>query len=136
MAATDQILTRVQKGVQVMKRHEKTWRKHAAAFCLAVVVLVAGGVLFGNLSHADGKVFREEWELPAFYPRGFDGYGRIDIIFADRMVISDSSKKLSSSVVYGTPSSSYASKSSFRVGDMVGYLIDHRREIVSLWLIK
>jgi hypothetical protein len=136
MAATDQILTRVQKGVQVMKRHEKTWRKLAATLCLAVGVLVAGGVLFESLSHADGKIFREEWKLPAFYPRGFDGYGRIDMIFADRMVISDSSRKLAGSVVYATPSNSYASKSSFRVGDMVGYLFDHRREIVSLWLIK
>ena len=119
-----------------MQRHEKTWRKFAAALCLSVVVLMASGVVFGNPSHADGKIFREEWKLPAFYPRGFDGYGRIDMIFEDRLVISDSSKKLSSSVVYAVPSSPYASKSSFRVGNMVGYLLDHRREIVSLWLIK
>jgi len=119
-----------------MQRHETTWRKFAAALCLAVVVLMASGFIFGNLGHADGKIFREEWKLPAFYPRGFDGYGRIDMIFEDRMVISDSSKKLSSSIVYGVPSSPYASKSAFRVGDMVGYLLDHRREIASLWLIK
>jgi hypothetical protein len=123
--------------MQVMQRHDKNWRKlAAAALCVAVAVLMASGVIFGNVSHADGKIFLEEWKLPKFYPRGFDGYGRIDMMFEDRIVISDSSKKLSSSVVYATPSSSNASKSSFRVGNMVGYLLDQQREIVSLWLIK
>jgi len=120
-----------------MQRHDKNWRKFAAAaLCMTVVALLASGVIFGNISHADGKIFLEEWKLPKFYPRGFDGYGRIDMMFEDRIVISDSSKKLSSSVIYATPSSSNASKSSFRVGNTVAYLLDHQREIVSLWLIK
>ena len=120
-----------------MKRQEKNWRKSAAmAFCVGMVVLMASGAIFGNVSHAGGKIFLEEWKLPKFYPRGFDGYGRIDMMFEDRIVISDSSKKLSSSVVYGTPSSSHASKSAFRVGNTVAYLLDQNREIVSLWLIK
>jgi hypothetical protein len=122
--------------MQVMQRQDKNWRKSAAVLCVGVVVLMASVVIFGSLSHAGGKVFLEEWKLPAFYPRGFDGYGRIDMIFEDRIVISDSSRKLSSSVVYGIPSSPHASKSSFRVGNMAGYLLDHQREIVSLWLIK
>ena len=121
----------------MMQRHEKNWRKVAAtALCVGVVVLMAGGAIFGNLSHAGGKIFLEEWKLPKFYPRGFDGYGRLDMIFEDRLVISDSSRKLSSSVVYATPSSSHASKSAFREGNTVAYLLDQNREIVSLWLIK
>jgi hypothetical protein len=127
----------MQKGMQVMQRHDKSWREFAAAaLCVAVVVLMASGVIFGNVSHAGGKIFLEEWKLPKFYPRGFDGYGRLDMIFEDRLVISDTSRKLSSSVVYGTPSSSHASKSSFREGNTVAYLLDQNREIVSLWLIK
>jgi hypothetical protein len=123
--------------MQAMQRHARNRRKFAAAaLCLGVVVLMATGAIFGNVSQAAGKIFLEEWKLPAFYPRGFDGYGRIDVIFEDSIVISDSSKKLSSRVVYGIPSSPYASKTSFRVGNTVGYLLDHRREIVSLWLIK
>ncbi len=129
-------LARVQKGMQMIHFNGKKWKKFAAALCAGVAVFLAGGVIGENVSHAGGKVFREEWKLPDFYPRGFDGYGRIDMIFADRIVISDSSKKLSRSVVYAVPSSPYASKSSFRVGDMVGYLIDRERAIVSLWLIK
>ena len=123
--------------MQTMQRHEKNWRKFAAtALCVGVMVLMASGAIFGNLSYAAGKIFLEEWKLPDFYPRGFDGYGRIDKIFADRIIINDSSKKLSSSAVYGVPSSPHASKSSFQVGNTVGYLLDQRREIISLWLIK
>jgi hypothetical protein len=123
--------------MQMMQRQNKNSIKSAAkVFCVGVMVLMASGVIFGNISHAGGKIFLEEWKLPKFYPRGFDGYGRIDMMFEDRIVISDSSKKLSSSVVYGTPSSSHASKSSFREGNTVAYLLNQNREIVSLWLIK
>jgi hypothetical protein len=123
--------------MQMMQRQNKNSIKSAAkVLCVGVMVLMASGVIFGNVSHAGGKIFLEEWKLPKFYPRGFDGYGRIDMMFEDRIVISDSSKKLSSSVVYGTPSSSHASKSSFREGNTVAYLLDQNREIVSLWLIK
>jgi hypothetical protein len=120
-----------------MQLYEKNWKKlTATALCVGVVVLMASGAIFGNLSYAESKIFLEEWKLPGFYPRGFDGYGRIDKIFEDRIIINDSSKKLSSSTVYGVPSSPHASKSSFRVGNTVGYLLDQRREIISLWLIK
>ena len=121
----------------MMQRHDKNRRKSAAtALCVCVVMLMAGGAIFGNLGYAAGKIFLEEWKLPNFYPRGFDGYGRIDKVFEDRIIINDSSKKLSRSVTYGVPSSAHASKSSFRVGNTVGYLLDQRKEIVSLWLIK
>jgi hypothetical protein len=123
--------------MQMMQRQNKNSIKSVAkVLCVGVMVLMASGAIFGNVSHAGGKIFLEEWKLPKFYPRGFDGYGRIDMMFEDRVVISDSSKKLSSSVVYGTPSSSHASKSSFREGNTVAYLLDQNREIVSLWLIK
>jgi hypothetical protein len=123
--------------MQMMQRQNKNSIKSVAkVLCVGVMVLMASGAIFGNVSHAGGKIFLEEWKLPKFYPRGFDGYGRIDMMFEDRIVISDSSKKLSSSVVYGTPSSSHASKSSFREGNTVAYLLDQNREIVSLWLIK
>jgi len=120
-----------------MKRYEKNWRKFAAtALCLGVVVLMTSGAIFGNVSYAGGKVFREEWKLPDFYPRAFDGYGQLGIIYADRIVINDNRKKLSSSAIYATPSNPHASKSSFRAGNTVAYLLDHNKEIISLWLIK
>jgi hypothetical protein len=123
--------------MQMIQRHEKNWRKlTATALCVGVVVLMGSGAIVGNLSYAESKIFLEEWKLPDFYPRGFDGYGRIDKIFEDRIIINDSSKKLSRSTVYGVPSSPHASKSSFRVGNTVAYLLDQRREIISLWLIK
>lgn len=118
------------------RREKKRGKLAATALCLGLAALMVGGVLCGSPSYAGGKIFNEEWKLPGFYPRGFNGYGRIDMIFADRIVISDMSRNLSSSVVYGVPSSAQPSKSAFRVGQMVGYLLDHRREIVSLWLIQ
>jgi hypothetical protein len=127
----------MQKGRQVMQRHAKNWRKFAAtALCLGVVVLMASGAIFENVSYAGGEIFLEEWKVPNFYPRGFDGYGRIDKIFEDRIIINDFSRKLSSSAVYAIPSSPQASKSAFRAGNTVAYLLDHKREIISLWLIK
>ena len=130
-------LFRVQKGMQVMQRHEKNWRKFAAtALCVGVVGLMASGAIVENFSYAGSKIFLEEWKLPNFYPRGFDGYGQLGKIFEDRIVINDSSKKLSSSTVYAIPSNPHASKSSFREGNTVGYLLDQRKEIISLWLIK
>jgi hypothetical protein len=127
----------MQKGMQMMQRHEKNWRPSVAtALCWAVVALMASGAILGNVSYAGGKVFREEWKVPDFYPRMFDGYGIIGIIYQDRIVINDHRKKLSSSAVYATPSSPSASKSSFRAGNTVAYLLDHKKEIISLWLIK
>jgi hypothetical protein len=127
----------MQKGMQMMQRHAKNWRKFAAtALCLAVVVLMASGAIYENVSYAGGKVFREEWKVPDFYPRMFDGYGIIGIIYQDRIVINDRRKMLSSSAIYATPSSPHASKSSFRAGNTVAYLLDHNKEIISLWLIK
>jgi len=123
--------------MQMMQRHDKNWRKSAAkVLCVGVMVLMASGAIFGNLSYAGGKIFLEEWKLPGFYPRGFDGYGRIDKIFEDRIIINDSSKKLSNSTVYAVPSSPHASKSTFQVGNTVGYLLDNQKKIISLWLIK
>jgi hypothetical protein len=127
----------MQKGRQLMQRHEKNGRKFVAtALCWGVVVLMASGAIFGNVSYAGGKVFPEEWKVPDFYPRAFDGYGRIDKIYTDRIIINDFSRKLSSNVVYAVPSSPIASKSFFRQGNTVAYLLDHKKEIISLWLIK
>jgi hypothetical protein len=76
-----------------------------------------------------------EWVLPAHYPDGFHGWGRIDRLGADEIVIDDNLYPLSPSVTYNTASGSNVRASGFRIGDTVGYLEDANGLIISLWRI-
>ena len=77
-----------------------------------------------------------EWILPEHYPAGFDGYGYINRIAAEEVVIDDSLLRISPAITYTTLISLMAVSDDFTDGDLVGYLTDTEQAIVSLWLIE
>ena len=95
--------------------------------CLVVTVLASG------ITCAQEPL--GERVLPAHYPDRFDGTGRIDRIAPNEVVIDDSLHGLSSSAAYHTLRMRDASRSSFHAGDLVGYLMDSKGKITSIWLI-
>jgi hypothetical protein len=74
--------------------------------------------------------------LPTFYPDKFDNTGHIDRLGKNVIVIDDSLYKLASFTEYATPTSRHTTIASFRVGNIVGYKANAKREIVSLWLLE
>ena len=75
--------------------------------CTGLAVFFVSIAIPAGVTHAQGRV-KGEWVLPKHYPDGFDGYGRIYTITADKVVIDDSVLKLSASVEYSTPTNRYA----------------------------
>lgn len=117
---------------------DKIFRRRRSAFwvCLGLALVFTLSAVPANFSYAQGRFMREAWKVPDFYPRGFDGYGRIDAILKDRIIISDTGLKFSRHIQFATPRDSHAGISSFSVGDTVAYLLNEKREIVSLWYIE
>jgi hypothetical protein len=108
-------------------------KQMVAVFGLALMVFV-----FCSPASVWGaeRNFKGEWILPEYYPKGFDGYGYINRIVAEEVVIDDELLRISPSVLYATPISAMATNGDFSEGDLVGYLTDSKQAIVSLWLIK
>jgi hypothetical protein len=117
---------------------DKIFRRRKSAFwvCLGLALVFTLSAVPANFSYAQGRFMSEEWKVPNFYPRGFDGYGRIDAISKDRIIISDTGWKFSRHIQFATPRDSHAAISSFSVGDTVAYLLNEKREIISLWYIE
>ncbi len=103
--------------------------------CTGLAVFFVSIAIPAGVTHAQGRV-KGEWVLPKHYPDGFDGYGRIYTITADKVVIDDSVLKLSASVEYSTPTNRYATSAYFGPGNLVGFITNSEHEIISLWLIK
>ena len=102
---------------------------------IGLVCLVVGLVLCAaSVGYAQDR-YKSEWVLPGHYPDGFNGWGRIDRLGADEIVIDDNLYPLSPSVKYNIATSSNVRASLFRVGDTVGYLEDVNGLIISLWRI-
>lgn len=104
--------------------------------CTALAVLLVLCAVPVNLSHAQGRFLREDWRLPDFYPRGFDGFGKIMEISPKRVVIDDTAWKFSRQVKFATPTNPDAFREAFKVGDTVAYLLNGKHEITSLWYIE
>ena len=119
-------------------RTQRTNKSRSAARLAGLCLLVAfvSLVILPSTGHAQGRHYREEWKLPDWYPRGFDGYGIINRISDKVVVVSDSSFKLSAGVTYNTPGYESASVSSFSAGRTAAYLLNAAGEIESLWLIE
>jgi hypothetical protein len=105
-------------------------------FGLALVGLILSGGIAADICDAEGRYYKEEWKLPSFYPKGFDGYGRIDRLDMDEIVIDDSLLKLAYNVRYNTPRRKSNTDTDFGVGNLVGYLVNGEGQVVSLWLIE
>jgi hypothetical protein len=79
---------------------------------------------------------KPEMVLPKTYPDGFDGWGFLDRISTGEAVINDSLYRVAPNVEYHTPKDRLATMYSFRPGDVVGFIMDERRQIVSFWLLQ
>jgi len=120
---------------------DKIIRRRRSAFwvSLGLAMMFLLSAVPANFSYAqegEGRHMREEWKVPEFYPRGFDGYGKIDTIDQNGVVIDDTIWKFSRQVRFATPRDRNAGISSFSVGDTVGYLLNEEKEVISLWYIE
>jgi hypothetical protein len=100
---------------------------------LALLFLSLGQPLTGMCAERQGKTGRA---LPEYYPDKFNGTGRIDRITVDQIVVDDILYRLSRNAEFSTPTTKHASRSSFRIGNRVGYITNENSEIISLWLIE
>ena len=117
---------------------DKIFRRRRSAFwvCLGLAMVFILSAVPGDISYAKGRFMREEWKVPKFYPQGFDGYGRIDTIRKDGVIIADTLWKFSRQIQFATPKDRNAGMRSFSEGDTVAYLLNEKREIISLWYIE
>jgi hypothetical protein len=117
---------------------DKIFRRRRSAFwvSLGLALVFVLSAVPGDYSYAQGRFMREEWKVPKFYPRGFDGYGKIEVIEEDGVVISDTVWKFSPGARFATPGDRNAGIDDFSVGDTVAYLLNQDREITSLWYIE
>jgi hypothetical protein len=117
---------------------DKIFRQRRSAFwiCLGLAIVFMLSAVPGNFSYAQGRFMREEWKVPKFYPQGFDGYGKIEAIERDGIIIDDTSWKFSRQIKFATPKDRRAGITAFSVGDTVAYLLNEKREIISLWYIE
>jgi hypothetical protein len=117
---------------------DKIFRQRRSTFwvCLGLAMVFMLSAIPVNFSYAQGRFMREEWKVPKFYPRGFDGYGKIEKIDQGGVVIDDTAFKFSRQVRFATPRDRHAGIISFSVGDTVAYLLNEKREIISLWYIQ
>jgi len=103
--------------------------------CIGLAVCFLSITIPASVSFAERRV-KGEWVLPKHYPDGFDGWGRIDRITEDTVVIDDTILKLYPYAKYCTPTTKYATSAYFSPGNLVGYVTNSENEIISLWLIK
>ena len=103
--------------------------------CSGVALFLGNAVIPVNFSHAQ-KRFKPEVVLPSGYPNGFDGYGRIEMLEENGIVIQDVLIRLSASVTFHTPTNMHSMSAEFNIGDLVGYITNIEGEITSLWLIQ
>ena len=74
--------------------------------------------------------------LPKHYPDRFTGIGRIDRLAEEEIVINDSLYRLAPYVVYNTPTAMNVSRFMFRAGNLVGFITNSERQIISIWFLK
>ena len=111
-------------------------RRSASWVCLGLAMVFLLTAVPGNSVYAQGRFMREEWKVPEFYPRGFDGYGKIDRIGQKGVVIDDTVLKFSPRVQFATPKDRSAGIYAFSEGDIAAFLLNEEREIISLWYIE
>jgi hypothetical protein len=110
--------------------------QHVLVICIGLAIFLGGLFIPAGVKGEEQKVI-PEWIMPQHYPpAGFDGYGLINRISAEEVVIDDDLFKLDRSVIYVTPTNMMSSRSNFEEGDLVGYLKNSEHEIKSMWLIE
>ena len=99
---------------------------------MGLVLLFAGMVM----PAATGWTQESQFKLPDFYPESFSGYGCIDSIDSDGVVIDDRSMRFSVSATFHTPQEKTANWLRFEPGYLAGYIRNADKEIESLWFIN
>ncbi len=103
--------------------------------CFFFACLLALSLITPDPSIAQRK-YRPEMLLPSHYPEVFDGYGRVDRIEGEEIVINDRLFKLSPRFSFATKTSTRAAGELLKVGDTVGFKISADSHVISLWLIE
>ena len=111
----------------------KVWKRFLVCSMLTLFLVSTGMPM--TLSHAQQR-HKPEVLLPKEYPDGFDGFGHLEALSDDQVVIDDVSIWMVPLVTFHTPTNMYSTAAEFKIGDMVGYLTNEAGEITSLWLIE
>ena len=103
--------------------------------CTGIGLLLVGMIFQSIPVYGEGRV-KPEWVMPRHYPFGFHGMGHIDRITQDKVVIDEHLHKLSPQVKYHTPALENAPSDDIKPGKKVGYILNSKNEITSIWLIE
>ena len=115
-------------------RKSLKWIKRILAFiCIAVLLIAASGPLNDSCGR---NLVKPEWLMPDHYPEGFHGWGRIGYIDSKEIVINDIVFVLSPFIEYNSTAYLNDSIYLFTLGKNVGFLLDNKDEVTSLWLIE
>lgn len=78
----------------------------------------------------------QEKPLYPGYPLSFDDRGHFDGLSGKKIIINDVGYKLASGATFNLPDYLNSGPSGFRIGDIVGVLLDSKGQVESVWLIK
>jgi len=82
---------------------------------------------------ADGLAAEKPANMPGHYPPKFSFTGCIQKITSQQAVIGDVLLKFAPAATFNTPKEQDTSRSRFRVGRMVGVMLNSKHMIESLW---
>ena len=100
---------------------------------MGLVLLCAGMVIPATACLAEETAFN----LPDFYPENFSGYGCIDGIDGDGVVIDDRLMRFSMGATFHTPGKNDTNWMRFEPGYLAGYIWNEDdNKIESLWYIQ
>jgi predicted PurR-regulated permease PerM len=125
----------IPKGAPGKSREDTKMRSAKTSYVLLKIGLVLLLIVI-LLPTVLGSARQSAKKLPAHYPETFSGQGCIDQIAAQAVVINDRLYKLSADVTFNTLKMQAASRSWFRPGRLVGFVINSENEIESLWYIQ
>ena len=105
----------------------KLERKGILVLCLTVMICIVA---------TSGNAQKGGVLLPDYYPKKFDGFGRIDQIGHDLIIIDERQLQLAENITFHTPQDEFASKRDFKPKMFVGFISNSKNEIISIWYIK
>ena len=103
--------------------------------CIELALCFFGMAFQSSMVYGESRV-KPEWVMPRHYPLGFHGMGHIDRLTDDQVVIDEHLLKLSPLVEYHTPALNNAPRELFKPGKMIGYILNSKNQIKSIWLIE
>lgn len=120
------------------KRRAKVIRFQLVTILIAVVLtgILAASSIAADQSDPKRPFISGEMPVHPGFPAQFDGHGIIDAIFRKAVVVDDAKWAFAPQVSFKAPSAAWASRRSFSKGDYVGFLLDSKGLVKSLWLIQ